>query len=314
MNLEACLPADLRGAAPTITRIAAGLSGAEVYRVEAAGQVFALKITSADEPVDGWRRKLHTLQAAAAANLAPRVVHADEARRAVLNAFIADRSFPARYGDPRTRDAAIALLGRTVRRVHELPLPPGAEPADPRGQLATVWSRLAGFAVPGFVGEAVQRVVTEEPPPPDRAVVLSHNDINPTNLVLDGDNLLLLDWDTAGPNDPLYDLAAAALFLRMDEAACRALLAAHDGAPAAGLPARFGYTRRLLAVLCGALFLQLARQGGHPGSAGPTGATLDSTPTLAEFYQQLRSGALNVATAEGQWGFGLALVKESAAA
>ena len=39
-------------------------------------------------------------------------------------------------------------------------------------------------------------------------------------------------------------------------------------------------------------------------------ATFDSTPSLAEFYKRLMSGALNIATADGQWWFGLALVKE----
>ena len=33
MNLEACLPTDLRGPSTTITRVAAGLSGAGVYRI-----------------------------------------------------------------------------------------------------------------------------------------------------------------------------------------------------------------------------------------------------------------------------------------
>ena len=64
-----------------------------------------------------------------------------------------------------------------------------------------------------------------------------------------------------------------------------------------------------MAVLCGSAFLHLARQAGH---AGASGETLASTPALADFYQQLRSGALSLASAEGQWWFGLALFKASA--
>jgi hypothetical protein len=55
VSLEACLPADLRGPTTTITRIAAGLSGAGVYRVEDAGQAFVLKIAGEGEPLAGWR-------------------------------------------------------------------------------------------------------------------------------------------------------------------------------------------------------------------------------------------------------------------
>lgn len=311
MTLEACLPAALRGPATTITRIAAGLSGAGVYRVEAAGEAFVLKIVGEDEPLARWRRALSIQRLAANAGLAPRIFHEDEARRAVVSAFVADRSFPAFYRDPQRHEAALALLGRMVRRVHELPPPGEAEPADPRRFLADTWAGLAGLALPSFAGDAVERVLEEEEAPArERARVLSHNDVNPTNLVYDGEKLLLLDWQTAGPNDPFYDLAAVSVFFRMDEETCRKLLAAYDGAPVRELPAGWTYQRRLVAALCGATFLGLARQSGHAGATGEE--TLDTTLSLGEFYGRLQTGALSLATAEGQWAFGLALVKAGA--
>lgn len=299
----------MRGPTTTITRIAAGLSGAGVYRVEAAGQAFVLKVSGEGEPLDGWRRKLHVRQLAADAGLAPRVIHTDEERRAVLSAFVVDQSFPMFYWNPRTREAALALLGRTLRRVHALPLPPDTQANDPEEALAAVWSGLeAGFAVPAFVGDAVGRVLTEEAPARERAPVLSHNDVNPSNLVYDGENLLLLDWETAGANDPFYDLAAISVFARMDDGTCQKLLTAYDGEPVSTLPARFAYDRRLVAALCGAMMLNLARRGGH---AGASAEALDSAPSLDQFYQRIRSGSLNVASADGQWCFGLALAKTS---
>jgi aminoglycoside phosphotransferase (APT) family kinase protein len=312
VNLEACLPADLRGPSTTITRIAAGLSGAGVYRVEAAGKVFVLKIAGEGEPLAAWHRKVHIQQLAANAGVAPPVVHVDEARRAVVSAFVIDRSFPALYWDPRTREAALELLGRTVRRVHELPLPSDADLKDPRELLASTSSRLgADFALPSFVSDAVRRVLTEEAPARERAPVLSHNDVNPTNLSYDGEKLLLLDWDTAGLNDPFFDLAAISVFLRMDEGTCLKLLAAYDGEPVSKLPARFAYNRRLVAVLCGTVFLRMALHGGHAGATGAV--TLESAPSLGDVYQRMRAGSLSPATGEGQWGFGLALIKESLA-
>ena len=309
MNLEACLPRDLRGSATTITKLAAGLSGAGVYRVEADAQVFVLKISDETQPLAEWRRGVHIRQLAANAGLTPRVIHVDQERRAVLNAFVVDRSFPMFYRDPRTHEAALVQLGQMLRRVHELPLPADADAKDARGFLASIWSGLeASFSVPPFVGDAVRRVLAEEPPASGRAPVLSHNDVNPTNIVYDGENLLLLDWETAGPNDPFYDLAAVSVFLRMDEKTCAKLLAAHDGEPVSALPARFSYDRRLAAVFCGAMFMHLAHQRGHAGATGEE--TLESTPALGEFYKRLMSGALSIASPEGQWWFGLALVKE----
>ena len=310
-NLEGCLPAELRGPTTTIARVAAGLSGAGVFRVEAAGHSFVLKVAAETEPLEGWRRRLQLQQLAANASLAPAVVHVDEQRRAVLSAFVVDRSFPSLFANPATHQAALALLGRTLSRVHALPLPAQTEVAKPRELLGLIWSGLNGkLALPGFVSAVVQRVLAEEPPAQDRGLVLSHNDVNPTNLAYDGERLVLLDWDTAGANDPLYDLAAASVFLRMDERTCQALLAAYAGEPVASLPPGFAYNRRLVAALCGAVFLNLARQRGHAGASGEE--TLDSTPALGELYLRLRSGELSIASAEGQWSCGLALLKQSA--
>ena len=93
----------------------------------------------------------------------------------------------------------------------------------------------------------------------------------------------------------------------MDEETCRELLSAYGDDAASGLPARLVYDRRVVGVLCGAAFMHLARQGGHGGATG--GETLDSTLSLLESYQQMRAGALSIATSDGQWAFGLALVK-----
>lgn len=300
MNVDDCLPETLRGPATRVTRIPAGLSGAAVYCVEAGDECYVLKV--ADEPLADWRRKLDIQRRAADAGVAPRIVHVDDERRAVVTEFVVDRSFPAYFFDPRTRDAAIELLGRTLRRVHDVPLPADAPAVTARELLAALSGALSGFSVPAFAADAMHHMLAEEPPQRDR-IVLSHNDVNPSNVVYDGERLLLLDWNTSGPNDALYDLATISVFLRMDDSTCTKLLAAHDGAPVTALPAAFHYYRRLAAITCGAAFLHLARTSGHPGHEH-----VDAVPTLAEFYQRMRAGEVSIATAEGQWAFGLALL------
>ena len=312
MTLEDCLPPELRGPTTTITPIAAGLSGAGVYRVEREGRAFVLKVAGPAEDGGDWRGALEIQRLAGDAGLAPGIVHVDEARRAVLTVFVADRSFAPLYLDPRTREAALTLLGRTVRRIHALPIPAAARVRDPRAFLTQISAGLlAGFALPDFAANAIQRVLAEEPPPRPGALVLGHNDLNPTNFIYDGEGLLVLDWAAAGPMDAFYDLAVLSVFLRMDEATCLGLLSAYDGAPATALPERFVYSRRLAAALAGTMQLFIARQMKHPGATGAE--TLDSTPSLGEFYQRMRAGELKVGTADGQWAFGLALLKESLA-
>jgi aminoglycoside phosphotransferase (APT) family kinase protein len=184
MNIEDCLPSDLRGPHTTITRIAAGMSGAGVHRVEAAGQVFVLKVAPETESDWNWHHALHVQRLAADAGLAPRIVHVDETRRAVLTAFVTDRSFAAFFRNPSTHEAALTQLGRTVRRIHALPIPASAAVRNPREFLAQVWSGLQdGFPLPDFARHAAQRVLAEAPPAGEGVRVLCHNDLNPTNFI-----------------------------------------------------------------------------------------------------------------------------------
>jgi Phosphotransferase enzyme family len=263
------------------------MSGAGVYRV---GDAHVLKVHDAPVP------NLALLRLASDAGLAPRLVHVDEARNAIVSEYVEDRGFAMLMVTPSSRDHAISLLGELLRKVHALPLPPGGTLGDARTLLADIWPDLGGLAVPAFVAPIIQAVL-DEPPPPDDRVVVSHNDVNPTNLIFDGKRLLLVDWSTSGPNDPTYDLAGAAVFLRID---ARPLFEAYDGSEPSP---RYFYNKRLVAALAGAMFLRLAKQGGYAGG--------DTEIPLADFYAKRLAGEVDIASPEGRWLFGIALLDVS---
>jgi phosphotransferase family enzyme len=68
--------------------------------------------------------------------------------------------------------------------------------------LRTIHEASAGLPVPDDWGVLI---------PADRPDLLCHNDVAAWNLVIDGDRLVLIDWDGAGPSTRLWDLAYAAI-------------------------------------------------------------------------------------------------------
>jgi len=309
-----CLPPEMRGpdTAIAITKLAKGMSGAGVYRVDAGGQAYVLKVAADSESAADWRGALTIQRLAAGAEIAPRIVHVDEQRRAVLTALVADRSFGRFYGDPRSHLAAVVMLGQTVRRIHALAIPADAPRRDPRAFLAQIAGAAppAGFALPAFVLQAIEKMLAESPPAVERPPVLSHNDLNPSNLIYDGQSIQILDWAAAGISDPHYDLAVLAVFLGMNQDTCLRLLSAYDATRVTAIPAGFTYLRRLAGTLAGTAGLHNARLLGHPGSDADT---LDSALPLGAFYQQMMTGRLKLGTPEGNWAFGLSLIKGSLA-
>jgi tRNA A-37 threonylcarbamoyl transferase component Bud32 len=71
--------------------------------------------------------------------------------------------------------------------------------------------------------------------PADQPDLLCHNDLAAWNLIIDGDRLVFIDWEGAGPSTRLWDLAYAAIsfgrLFRIDEpdVAARRLAAFLDG-------------------------------------------------------------------------------------
>ena len=74
--------------------------------------------------------------------------------------------------------------------------------------------RRVGALVRSIHDASEQRPVPEEWEvllPADGPDLICHNDLASWNLILDGDRLVFIDWDGAGPSTRLWDLAYAAI-------------------------------------------------------------------------------------------------------
>ena len=294
------------GEVSAIAPIRMGLSGAGVYAVTSERGDYVLRIQGDAADDDFWSQHIRILRRAAERGVAPAIVHVDEDARAVLSVRVAGIPLPAALGDPSQRERAIIDVVARLRALHEID-PTGIETRDGAIFARAVWEqqrRRAGF--PRWATDLssafdnIAAVLTRDP----RRVV-SHNDVNPGNVLWDGTRAWLVDWEVAGLWHPYYDLAAFVTFLAMDAERGYDLLALQEGAPV-GRVARetFAAMRQLVALAVGSIFLSMV-----PDLSIVSAPTRAEAPTQAECGAAMRRGQLDLQTPAGRARFGLALLR-----
>jgi hypothetical protein len=135
-------------------------------------------------------------------------------------------------------------------------------------------------------------------------LVSSHNDLNPGNVLYDGQRLWLVDWEAAFLADRYVDLATLANWFTGDAASEDALLRTYlGGEPDAQQSARFYLMRQVNHVFIGVMFLSAA-------AAERPGVPLDDRtltgPGLEVLRQGLKSGDFDMSTHENRVAYGKA--------
>ena len=187
-------------------------------------------------------------EAAFRAGLSPEVVYAEPGILVIR--FIEGHTFTAAdVREPRNLERIVPL----IRRIHT------EMPREFRGPAMVFWvfhvvrdygHTLAegGSAhlarLPGLLAAAAQ--LEREVGPID--LVYGHNDLLPANILDDGARLWLIDWDYAGFNSPLFDLANLASNNELSAEQEDWMLHAYFGAPAGA-----ALKRRYSAMKCASL-------------------------------------------------------------
>ena len=188
-------------------QIKGGITNAN-FRVDSGDKRYFVRIGD-DIPVHGVMRfnELAASRAAARCGLSPQVRHAEPG--ALVFDFIEARTYGAE--DVRERSNLERILP-LIQRCHR------DMPREVRGPALIFWvfhvlrdyahslkdgnsRHLPALARLMRIAEDLEEMVG----PVD--IVYGHNDLLPSNLLDDGQRLWLIDWDYAGFNSPLFDLA-----------------------------------------------------------------------------------------------------------
>ncbi len=194
-------PASVTAISPTT----GGASGASTLRVDTALGTYLLRLEIGRDGFRNPRRSYPCLLAVVEAGIAPVVHHVDHEVGVVLMDFVVERPLTEFPGGER---GLLRTLGEMAARLQATtPFPPVTEDF---GSLVVAMLNLVCdgglFAVEVLDGHiaGLDHVRSEYP---WTAEVSAHNDINPRNVLFDGERLWLVDWELAFGNDPLADAA-----------------------------------------------------------------------------------------------------------
>lgn len=281
-----------------------GKSGAGVYAVTTDRGEYVLRVQSAhvDTP---FEEHIALLRRVAERGIAPAIVHVDDGARAVVTKRIQGLSLAAALGDTAQRTAFLGSLVAQLRALQALDAT-NVPARDPVGYARRVWDEQRtrpafpkwGREMDGLLADGA-RALAEDP-----RRVLGHNDMNPSNVLWDGTQVWLVDWDAAGTAHPFYDLAVFVMFLDLPPDAAHGLLALQQGVPPTDREREtFALLRRLSALLTGSLFLRFVPDLSR--FAAPTRA---DAPTMAQCKADMTAGKLDLSAPSGCAAFGLALL------
>ncbi|NLU93295.1 phosphotransferase [Chitinophaga sp. Ak27] len=281
-----------------------GLSAASVYKIIADNRPYVMKLdiphayTSAD-PFEKIAR-------ASAAGIAPPLHYKNEEAGIIISEFIENKPIRSFFSG----EALAVKLAEAVKKIHMIPY------AVPGGNLQeTMDHLLAGFRRNNILSgpvpdECLRRYeeIKASYPWHDTDKVFSHNDLNPSNILCDGTAIWIIDWDTAFVNDRYLDLASVANFFIHGPEQEAAFLKTYFGEVNDYHISRFYVMRQISRIIYAVMMLQLAAQ------AKPADYAHDQQMEgvfLKDVGPLLGSGALSLATYEGQLMYGKALMNEA---
>lgn len=287
-----------------ISLLAGGLSAAAVYKITVQEQTYVLKLNAAAGIAPA---AAGNLQLAAGAGIAPPLYFQDAASGIAISGFIHNKPVRTAWEPAKL----VAELAATIRAIHRIPCHTGGN--DLRATIDGMIERfrqsnLLRGPVPDECYSGYEKI-RQVYPWDDADKVFSHNDLNPNNILCDGERIWIIDWDAAFLNDRYVDLANAAnFFVHTPEQENAFLHSYFNQAADAYQLARFYLMRQLCRVIYAMLMFQLAAQA-RPADYAHSQEM--EGMSLAAFGALMGAGKLSLASYEGQFMYGKALLNEA---
>lgn len=226
---------------PVVTQLHGGLSNRS-WRLRDARQDLVLRQAGAGGDLLGAdRRSEFAMQGiAAAGGLAPAMILVRPAEGLLVTRYVDGRVLTR---DELREPAMLKRVGAWFAKLHALVPPQGVAAID-LGVRAAGYLEILRGRLPIALLQELERglAARRESLPAAQRLVACHHDLHHLNVVDEGDALVALDWEYAGPGDPAADLVACIGYHDLEPERIEALLGGY-GANSESLRARLAPLR-----------------------------------------------------------------------
>lgn len=196
----------------------------DTWELERDGERWLLRLDHRD--AGGYGRERHAevavFAAAAAAGVAPPVAQTNPARGLLITRFVDGRAWTR---DDTHEPAQLVRLARRLQALH------ACRPEIPAPDIGAAVRRYAAAIDDRAARAAAGDILALLAAAPRRVPVLCHNDLVCANIVDDGRELWLVDWEFGGLGNPLFDLAVVLAHHEVPPAARTAFIDAYFEGP-----------------------------------------------------------------------------------
>jgi len=289
-----------------VETLGGGLSSSVLYKIKIGERTYVARLSDPADPKNNLSREFAAMNLAAEQNLAPSVYYADPQTGIALIDFIESQTLNAIRSDGSLFMDSLADL---LRMVHQGPNFQRDIPLTDKVEYIFTYMR-PDLAMVDLVQNGMTKMRKLAPllsdPEDERPC---HCDINPGNLLFDGVQLWLLDWEAATQENFYFDLACCCNFFFFQPAPTqnssseKAFLEAYFKRPlTAQEEEKYARARTFVTIYYGIMFVHIS---GIQGASLLTQNEIDALPTYPQFMGQVAQGKehLDNPTSQQRLGF-----------